>query len=185
MANELVLSAVPPQSGQGSSSSHPAQALLRKLVLVAEQSRHTRRNYAKALDDLFAFCASRSVSRALLEWQVGMGVTLPPRPSTPCSWPSASLSATPKGTTTDRIEGGQPDRHPHIRLRESGWTTGCPSPSEGAPSRPRQVDPEREARLCHPGPAGRPRPLAERAGRTRPRDRPAAGGAVGPGRPRD
>jgi hypothetical protein len=37
----------------------PAQALLRKLVLDAVPSPHTRRNYAKALDDLFAFCASR------------------------------------------------------------------------------------------------------------------------------
>jgi hypothetical protein len=30
-------------------------------------------NYAKALDDLFAFCASRPLSRSLLmEWRTGM-----------------------------------------------------------------------------------------------------------------
>jgi hypothetical protein len=32
-----------------------------------------KRNYAKALDDLFAFCASRPLSRGLLmEWRAGM-----------------------------------------------------------------------------------------------------------------
>jgi integrase len=51
----------------------PAQAILRKLVLDAVQSPHARRNYAKALDDLFQFCASRPLSRAfLIEWKAGM-----------------------------------------------------------------------------------------------------------------
>ena len=43
-----------------------AQAMLRQMVLDAVQSIHSKRNYAKALDDLFAFCASRPLSRALL-----------------------------------------------------------------------------------------------------------------------
>jgi integrase len=43
-----------------------AQAILRKMVLDSVQSIHSKRNYAKALDDLFAFCASRPLSRALL-----------------------------------------------------------------------------------------------------------------------
>jgi len=43
-----------------------AQALLRQLVLDTVPSVHSKRNYAKALDDLFAFCASRPLSRALL-----------------------------------------------------------------------------------------------------------------------
>jgi integrase len=43
------------------------------MVLDAVQSPHTRRNHAKALDDLFAFCASRPLSRSLLmEWQAAM-----------------------------------------------------------------------------------------------------------------
>jgi integrase len=42
------------------------QALLRQLVLETVPSVHSKRNYAKALDDLFAFCASRPLSRALL-----------------------------------------------------------------------------------------------------------------------
>ncbi len=48
----------------------PAQTLLRKMVLDSASSPHSRRNYAKALDDLFRFCASRPLSRELLmEWR--------------------------------------------------------------------------------------------------------------------
>src|SRR5260370_35272937 len=43
-----------------------AQTILRLMVLDSVQSIHSKRNYAKALDDLFAFCASRPLSRALL-----------------------------------------------------------------------------------------------------------------------
>src|SRR5258705_10339081 len=51
----------------------PAQARLRKMVLDSVPSPHTRRNYAKALDDLFAFCAGRPLARSLLmEWRAGM-----------------------------------------------------------------------------------------------------------------
>jgi integrase len=43
-----------------------AQAMLRQMVLDTVPSIHSKRNYAKALDDLFAFCARRPLSRALL-----------------------------------------------------------------------------------------------------------------------
>ena len=43
-----------------------AQTILRRMVLESLQSIHCKRNYAKALHDLFAFCASRPPSRALL-----------------------------------------------------------------------------------------------------------------------
>jgi integrase len=43
-----------------------AQARLRQMVLDSVPSIHSKRNYAKALDDLFKFCASRPLSRALL-----------------------------------------------------------------------------------------------------------------------
>src|ERR1700723_3050328 len=74
MTSELVLLPQPPESREGKwFALTPAQAILRKLVLDAVQSPHTRRNYAKALDDLFQFCASRPLSRALLmEWKAGM-----------------------------------------------------------------------------------------------------------------
>ena len=74
MTSELVLLPQPPESREGKwFALTPAQAILRKLVLDAVQSPHTRRNYAKALDDLFQFCASRPLSGALLmEWKAGM-----------------------------------------------------------------------------------------------------------------
>ncbi len=79
MTNELVLAPEPPASRAGEPLAlTPAQALLRKMVLDAVQSPHSKRNYAKALDDLFAFCASRPLSRSLLmEWLAGME-PLPP-----------------------------------------------------------------------------------------------------------
>jgi integrase len=43
-----------------------AQARLRQMVLDSVPSIHSKRNYAKALDDLFSFSASRPLSRALL-----------------------------------------------------------------------------------------------------------------------
>jgi integrase len=79
MTSELVLLPQPPESREGKGFAlTPAQAILRKLVLDAVQSPHTRRNYAKALDDLFQFCASRPLSRSLLmEWRAGMEALSP------------------------------------------------------------------------------------------------------------
>jgi len=74
MTNELVLAAIPPESREAEPLAlTPAQARLRKMVLDAVSSRHSKRNYGKALDDLFQFCASRPLSRSLLmEWRAGM-----------------------------------------------------------------------------------------------------------------
>jgi hypothetical protein len=50
----------------------PAQARLGRMSLDAVSSPHSKRNYPKALDDLFALCASRPLSRFLLmEWRAG------------------------------------------------------------------------------------------------------------------
>jgi hypothetical protein len=63
MTTELVLAGSDPESGEGETSAlTPAQALLRKMVLDSVSSPHSRRNYGKALDHLFAFCASRPAS---------------------------------------------------------------------------------------------------------------------------
>ena len=63
----LVLAGPAPESGTGEPLAlTPAQARLRKMVLDAVPSPHSKRNYAKALDDLFAFCASQPLSRSLL-----------------------------------------------------------------------------------------------------------------------
>jgi integrase len=79
MTTELVLAGSDPESREAETSAlTPAQALLRKMVLDSVQSPHSRRNYAKALDHLFAFCASRPLSRALLmEWRAGMEALSP------------------------------------------------------------------------------------------------------------
>lgn len=46
---------------------------LREMVLNSVASDHSKRNYAKALDDLFAFCGSRPFSRPLLmEYRTAM-----------------------------------------------------------------------------------------------------------------
>jgi hypothetical protein len=57
---------VNPLSEKSSFAITQAQAILRKMVLDSVQSIHSKRNYAKALDDLFTLCGSRPLSRALL-----------------------------------------------------------------------------------------------------------------------
>jgi hypothetical protein len=79
MTNLLVLAAVAPESRAGEPLAlTPAQARLRKMVLDSVASPHSKRNYAKALDDLFGFCASRPLSRELLlEWRSTMESLFP------------------------------------------------------------------------------------------------------------
>jgi integrase len=79
MGTALILADPAPESREGQTSAlTPAQALLRKMVLDSVSSPHSRRNYAKALDHLFAFCASRPLSRELLmEWRAGMEALSP------------------------------------------------------------------------------------------------------------
>jgi integrase len=48
------------------------------MVLDAVASPHSKRNYARALDDLFAFCASRPLTReVLMEWRAAMEALSP------------------------------------------------------------------------------------------------------------
>jgi hypothetical protein len=74
MTSDLVLLPNPPENGEGKSVALiPSRAVLRKMVLDSVQSPRTRRNYAKALDDLFAFSASQPLARSLLmEWRAGI-----------------------------------------------------------------------------------------------------------------
>jgi integrase len=64
MSTSLVPSKLAPEESQFALTE--AQTILRRMVMDSVQSIHSKRNYAKALDDLFAFCASRPLSRALL-----------------------------------------------------------------------------------------------------------------------
>ena len=54
------------ESGREAAGLAQVQAQLRQMVLDSVASIHSRRNYAKALDDLFAFAAGRPLTRALL-----------------------------------------------------------------------------------------------------------------------
>src|SRR5260370_3543617 len=89
MTNLLVLAPVSPESREGEPLAlTPPQSLLRKMVLDSVASPHSKRNYGKALDDLFQFCASRPLSRSLLmEWRAGVGGRSPPPPHAPTSSP--------------------------------------------------------------------------------------------------
>ena len=64
MSTSLIQVALPPAEPPFALT--PAQTILRQMVLDSVPSIHSKRNYAKALDDLFAFCASRPLSRALI-----------------------------------------------------------------------------------------------------------------------
>jgi integrase len=64
MSTSLVPIKLPPEESQFALTE--AQTILRRMVMDSVQSIHSKRNYAKALDDLFAFSASRPLFRALL-----------------------------------------------------------------------------------------------------------------------
>ena len=71
MSTSLVPIKLPPEESQFALAE--AQTILRRMVMDSVQSIHSKRNYAKALDDLFAFCASRPLSRArLMEYRTTM-----------------------------------------------------------------------------------------------------------------
>ncbi|HEX4577716.1 MAG TPA: site-specific integrase, partial [Edaphobacter sp.] len=100
MTNSLVLAGPAAESREGEPAAlTQAQAILRKLVLDSVASVHSKRNYAKALDDLFAFAASRPLTRSLLmEWRVGMEALSP-------STINVRLSAVRKMVTEARRNG--------------------------------------------------------------------------------
>jgi integrase len=83
VANLLVLGSPATQGAYNAPPADPpaltqAQTILRGMVLDAVASPHSRRNYAKALDDLFAFSVGRPLSRALLmEYRATMDALSP------------------------------------------------------------------------------------------------------------
>ena len=78
MTNLLVLAAPPPESRAGEPLAlTPAQALLRKMVLDSVASPHSKRNYAKALDDpLPVLCQPASLPVLINGVAGGHGVAL-------------------------------------------------------------------------------------------------------------
>src|SRR5260370_39716832 len=104
MTFELVLAAPTAESRAGEPLAlTPAQARLRQLVLDAVPSPHSKRNYARALDDLFAFCAGRPLSRSLLmEWRGGAEGAPPPPLKLPRPAPPQNVVA----GAAHRVAGG-------------------------------------------------------------------------------
>jgi integrase len=81
---DLLVSGSPaPQGAYNAAPDDPAtltqaQTILRGMVLDSVASPHSRRNYAKALDDLFLLAAGRPLSRALLmEYRAAMDALSP------------------------------------------------------------------------------------------------------------
>ncbi len=122
-----------------------AQQRLRALVLDTVPSPHSRRNYGKALDDLFAFSAARPLTRALLlEYRASIdhlsGSTI-----------NVRLSAIRKLVGEARRLGMVGPKTPRICLtsRISGrrglaWGTGSPANRPGICSLCRTAPPSKE-----------------------------------------
>ena len=74
MTDALILATTPTyEPDSGASNLLPSQLLLKQMVLDSVVSAHSKRNYGKALDDLFLFAASQPLTRALLmEWRSTM-----------------------------------------------------------------------------------------------------------------
>lgn len=66
IAEIVIYSPSEPSGKPGMPALTPAQLQLRQMVLDSVTSPHSRRNYAKALDLLFAFAGGRPLTRALL-----------------------------------------------------------------------------------------------------------------------
>jgi hypothetical protein len=151
------------------------QALLRKMVLDSVPSPYTRRNDAKALDDLFAFCASRSLSRSLLmEWRAGM------ESLSPCTI-NVRLSVVRKLVSEARKNG-------MLGAEEAASLTDVPNISQKGTRLGNWLTREQAKELLAipdrstlkgkrdyviPGASGRLRPASQRIGRARGRDHPA------------
>jgi integrase len=74
MTNALVLAVPPPPDANPEAVSlTPAQLRLRQMTLDSVLSAHSRRNYGRALDDLFLFAQGEPLSRELLnKWRAKM-----------------------------------------------------------------------------------------------------------------
>ena len=150
-----------PSTGQaGGSELTPAQLQLRQMVLASVTSPHSRRNYAKALDLLFAFAAGRPLTRALLmEYRASMDALAP-------STVNVRLAADPQAGHRGAQErhalgrgSRQPDRRPE-RPAEGNPARELvdEGAGQGTAGRSGPLDPEGQARLRHPRSPGRLRP---------------------------
>ena len=114
MTSELILLPLAREGGEGEHLTlTPAQAVLRKMALDSVHSSHSKRNYAKALDDLFTFCASRPLTRSLLmEWRAGMESLSPSTINVRLSAVRKMVGEARRAGLLGAGRGGKPYRHP-------------------------------------------------------------------------
>lgn len=185
MTTELILAGTAPESREGEPHAlTPAQSILRKLVLDSVPSLHSKRNYAKALDDLFTFCASRPLSRALLmEWRAGMEGLSASTLNVRLSAVRKMVGEARRNGMLDTEEAANLTDVPNIRqkgTRLGNWLTR--EQAKELLAVPDRSTLKGKTRLRDPGAPGRLRSPAERVGRTRRGDHPAARGTLGTGR---
>jgi hypothetical protein len=96
------------------------------MVLDAVQSPHSKRNYGKALDDLFQFTASRPLSRSLLmEWRAGMESLSPSTINVRLSAVRKMIGEARKNGMLGAEEAATLTEVPNISQKKApGWATG-------------------------------------------------------------
>jgi hypothetical protein len=95
------------------------------MVLDTVVSPHSKRNYGKALDDLFAFCAGRPLSRPLLmEWRMMMGSLSPSTINVRLSAVRKLVGEARRNNLIGSEEAATLTDVPNIARREPRWETG-------------------------------------------------------------
>ena len=95
------------------------------MVMDSVQSIHSKRNYAKALDDLFAFSASRPLSRALLmEYRTTIDHLSPSTVNVRLSVIRKLVGEARRNGMIGLEEAANLSDVPNVRQRELGWATG-------------------------------------------------------------
>ncbi len=98
---------------------------LRQMVLHAVTSAHSKRNYAKALDDLFAFAAGRPLTRALLmEWRAAMDRLSPSRVNVRLSTMRKLVTEAQRNGMLSAEEGGNLTGVPNMPQKGTKLGTG-------------------------------------------------------------
>lgn len=105
----------------------PAQAALRKMTLDTVRSEHSRRAYAKSLDDLFRFTGGRPLTRLLLmEWRATMDGLAPATVNVRLSAARKLIGEARKNGAISQEDAGNLTDVPNIRQcgqRKGNWLT--------------------------------------------------------------
>ncbi len=139
-------------------SSTNKRQIIRKNVcqIISKTTPHSKRNYARALDDLFAFCASRPLSRELLmEWRSTLESLSPSTINVRLSAVRKMVGEARRAGMIGQEEAASLTEIPNIRqkgTRLGNWLTR--EQAKDLLTVPDRSNPEREARLCDPGPFG-------------------------------